>query len=103
MPWYAIRTVYHFGVKGDGTNVFEERIVSFEASDWPEAHAKAEAESDTYAKDRDLSVHPERSGYEQDGEPLIDGYEIWSELFESPLSLENFYTERYAKYEYHPE
>ncbi|MFO1385804.1 MAG: hypothetical protein U1F55_06380 [Chitinivorax sp.] len=103
MPWYAIRTVYHFGVKSDGKNVFEERMVSFEASCWSEAHAKAEAESRTYAMDREVSAHPERVGYETDGEQLIDGYEIWSELFESPLSLKEFYTERYDKYEYHPE
>lgn len=103
MPWYAARTVYHFGVKNDGTNIFEERVVSFEAADWQEAHAKADAESLAYAKDRNLSVHPERSGYEQDGEQLIDGYELWSELFESRLSLQEFYAERYAKYEYHPD
>ena len=103
MPWYAVRTVFHFGVKADGTNIFEERVVSFEASGWPEAHAKAEAESQTYAKDRNLPVHPEHSGYEQDGLPLVDGYEVWSELFESRLSLQQFYAERYAKYEYHPD
>ena len=31
MAWYAIRSVYLFGVKEDGTNVFEERVVAFEA------------------------------------------------------------------------
>ncbi len=103
MPWYAIRTVYQFGVKDDGTNIFEERIVSIEASDWPEAHAKADTESKTYARDRSLPMHPERVGYEQDGQPLIDGFELWSELFESRLSLQEFYEERYAKYEYHPD
>lgn len=103
MPWYAIRTVYHFGVKSDGTNVFEERVVSFNARDWNEAYEKARAESLDYAKDRDLPFHPERIGYEQDGAPLVDGYELWSELFESRLTLEAFYAERYARYEYHPE
>ena len=103
MPWYAIRTVYHFGVKSDGTNVFEERVVSFNARDWTQAHEKARAESLDYAKDRHFPFHPKRSGCEQDGAPLVDGYELWSELFESRLSLEAFYAERYARDVYHPE
>lgn len=100
MPWYAIRTVYHFGIKTDGKNVFEERVVSIEASDWAQAHTKAEIESAAYAKENNVLVHPERSGYQQDGQPLSDGYEIWSELFESGQTLEAFYAERYSKYQY---
>lgn len=51
VPWYAIRTVYHFRVRGDGTNIFEEeRGVSFEASGWSEAHAKAETKSQVMQK-----------------------------------------------------
>ena len=41
--------------------------------------------------------------YEQDGDALIDGYEVWSELFESAESLEEFHQSRYGKYEYHPD
>ena len=43
MSWYAIRTVYDWGTKTDGTAVFEERIVVFEATSWDEAHTKARA------------------------------------------------------------
>jgi hypothetical protein len=103
VPWYAVRTVYHFGVKSDGKNVFEERVVCFEASGWPEAHRKADQESGAYAKENKFIAHPEHSGYEQDGQPLINGYELWSELFESNQTLEEFYAERYSKFEYHPE
>jgi hypothetical protein len=103
MPWYAVRTVYHFDTKSDGKNVFEERIVSFNASGWEEAHTKAEAEADAYANERHVVAHPEHSGYEQDGQPLIDGFELWSELFEAFQSLEEFYADRYARYEYHPD
>lgn len=103
MPWYAVRTVYHFGIKADGKNIFEERVVCFEATGWPEAHEKAERESSIYAQANNFTAHPEHSGYEQDGDTLIDGYELWSELFESPLTLGDFYADRYAKYEYHPE
>lgn len=100
MPWYAIRTVYHFGTKPDGTNVFEERVVVFEATSWPEAHQRAEVESEQYATANGFTAHPEQSGYEQDGEPLIDGYEVWSELFQDQASLEEVYARRYGRYEY---
>jgi len=103
MPWFAIRTVYYFGTKADGINVFEERVVSFEAANAEEAHQKADAESDAYAQENNLVAHPEQSGYQQDGEPQIDGYEIWSELFESRQSLEQFYESRYTAYLYAPE
>ena len=56
MTWYAIRTVYAFGTKDDGTNVFEERIVAFEAPTWDEGHAKARAEAAVYAADLALQV-----------------------------------------------
>ena len=69
MPWYAIRTVYHFGVKLDGKNVFEERVVCFEAESWREAHLRAEAESERYEKANNVIAHSEQSGYEQDGKP----------------------------------
>jgi hypothetical protein len=103
MPWYAIRSVYHFGVKADGTNVFEERVVSFEAGDWNEAHAKGEQESIEYAESRKFECHPDQMAYMQDGEPQLDAYEVWSELFESRLTLAEFFAERYEKYRYTPD
>ena len=103
MAWYGIRTVYHWGEKSDGTSVFEERIVAFEASSSDEAHAKARAEADAYSQGMAWIAHPEQVGYEQDGSPLIDAYEVWSELFESRSSLEEFYEQRYARFEYRPE
>jgi hypothetical protein len=103
MPWFAIRTVYHFGVKADGTNVFEERVVSFEAESAADAHRKADAESDAYALENNFVAHPEQSGYQQDGSPQIDGYEVWSELFESRQTLEQFYASRYTAFLYTPD
>jgi hypothetical protein len=102
MPWYAIRTVYLFGQKPDGTNVFEERVVAFEAASWDEANAKGDAESTAYADANGFEAHPEQSGYEQDGAALVDGYEVWSELFEARLGLEEFYQQRYAAYDFEP-
>ena len=103
MPWYAIQTVYHFGVKADGTNIFEERVMSFEAPNFADAHRKAVAESEAYAKENNFVRYSEQSGYEQDGSPLVDGYELWSELYESRESLEQFYASRYRRYLYTPD
>ena len=103
MNWFAIRTIYHFGTQPDGTNIFEERIVVFKAKSWSDAYHKAKIESETYARGNDFTIHPEQVGYEQDGEPLIDGYEVWSELFQADASLEEFYSKRYSQYKYEPE
>ena len=75
----------------------------FEASSADEAFEKAERESEEYACSNNFEAHPERESYEQDGDPLIDGYEVWSVMFEARLSLDDFYTSRYTRYGYHPE
>ena len=103
MPWYAIRTVYDFGSKSSGMNVFEERIVCFHASSSDAAHEKAAAESREYERVNGARAHPDRVGYEQYGQSLVDGYELWSELFESTEPLEEVYAHRYSQYEYVPE
>lgn len=103
MPWYAIRSVYLFGTKSTGTNVFEERVVCFHSESADDAHVRAELEAQKYAHVNGFDLHPEQSGYEQDGTALVDGYELWSELFEADLGLEDFYAARYAKFLYSPE
>ena len=103
MDWFAVRSVYLFGVKRNGRNIFEERIVCFRAASADEAHGKAAEESRQYAEDNGLEAHPERESYEQDGDDLIDGYELWSELFEADQSLGEFYASRYTKYDYVPD
>jgi hypothetical protein len=103
MGWYAVRTVYHFARKADGRNIFEERIVSFSAASFEAALDKGVEESRRYLATGGLAAHPDREVYEQDGETLIDGYELWSVLLESSESLEEFYANRYERYEYMPE
>jgi hypothetical protein len=88
MGWYAVRTVYHFARKADGTNLFEERIVSFNAASFDQALDKAAEESQRYLAAGSLAAHPDREAYQQDGQTLIDGYELWSVLFQSSDSLE---------------
>lgn len=100
MGWYAVRNLYHFGTKENGRNIFEERIVCIEANDFEEANRKASEESAAYAKENNFEAHSEQVTYKQDGEPLIDGYELWSVLYESDKSLEMFYKDFYERYEY---
>ena len=101
MEWIAIRSIYHFGVNSKGVNIYEERVVVFEAKDFQEAHSKAKEEAESYANENDFTMHTEQVAYKQDGEKLIDGYEVWSELFESDLDINDFYQDRYTKYLYH--
>ncbi len=101
MAWFGVRSLYRFGVKADGTNIFEERVVCFEAADSDEAHSKAQRESVDYARDNGFDWYPVQVSYEQDGDNLIDGYEVWSELYESSEDLDIFWQNRYARYEYH--
>jgi hypothetical protein len=103
MAWYGVRNVYLFGINSNGINVFEERIVSIEAVNDEAAHEKGKIESDLYALENGFESHDEQLVYRQDGDTLIDGYEVWSELYEANLSLDLFYSEKYEKYLYYPE
>ena len=103
LRWFGIRAIYHFGKKKDGTNIFEERVVSILANTPEEALTKAEHEADEYAASVKIERYPWLEAYEQDGDPLIDGYEVWSELYESSEDLCSFVESRYRKYEYHPD
>ena len=103
MGWYGIRSVFLFGTKSDGTNIFEERIVCFKAATSDEALERGLREAQLYADENGLTRYPEHVSYEQDGDGLIDGYEVWSDMFEFPGSLEEFYQQRYTGYDYHPD
>lgn len=103
IDWYGIRTVYHFGKKKYGTNLFEERICVFSGKDSDEAFEKAQQEADEYVKGQKMTWYPLQESYLQDGDPLIDGYEVYSEVFEFDGDLETFYKERYARYDYTPD
>ncbi len=103
MAWYGARNIYLFGVSPEGKNIFEERIVCIQASTKEEAHAKGIAESREYAFENGFEPHDEQVIYRQDGEALIDGYEVWSELYQSNKSLNEFYLEHCIKNVYQPE
>ena len=101
--WFGIRAIYLFGRKKDGTNIFEERVVVFSASTVEEAFGRAEIEADAYASTLNMQRHPYLEAYEQDGDALIDGYEVWSQCYQSPEDLESFVKARYDNFEYHPD
>lgn len=101
--WYGIRSIFLFGRKKDGTNVFEERVVVFSGTTVERAFAKAQKEAEDYAKVLNMKMHPYMEAYIQDGDDLIEGYEVWSVLYESRESLNSFVKHRYDKYEYHPD
>lgn len=67
-------------------------------------HVEAAGEAATYARENSLiEIHDESVAYVQDGDALIDGYELWSMLYESDLSLDDFYEQRYSRFTYVPE
>ncbi|MFH1024492.1 MAG: hypothetical protein V1809_14015 [Planctomycetota bacterium] len=101
--WYGVRSIFLFGQKKDGTNVFEERVVVFSGVTVERAFAKAQKEAEGYAKALNMKMHPCMEAYTQDGDALIDGYEVWSVLYESRETLRSFFKNRYDKYEYHPD
>jgi hypothetical protein len=102
MEWFAIRSLYLFGIDEFGNNVFEERIVSICAKDFTQAHIKGRLEAEEYASNNKFEMHSEQLVYKQDGKQLIDGYELWSVLYQSKLTLNNFYKSHYLKYVYTP-
>jgi len=103
LDWFGIRTVYHFGQKKDGTNLFEERVCVFSGVDSDEAFAKAQVEAEEYTTGLGMEWHPLQECYLLDGDSLIDGYEVFSQVFEYDGSLDSFVTERYERFRYSPD
>ena len=106
MNWYAVRSVYLWGQKSDGTSVFEERVVAFTAASEDEAWVKVHAEAEAYRLERtDVTYerHPSGVMYQLDEGAASDGAEVWSEMFEANETLELFYANRYGRYDYEPE
>jgi hypothetical protein len=101
--WFGVRSLCLFGKKKDGKNIIEERVLVFSGCDEKEAFSKALAELDEYTKCLKTVGYPEVVGYEQDGDELIDGYEVWSELYETAEDLDAFFQSRYGKFKYQPD
>jgi hypothetical protein len=105
MAWFAIRRLYLFDSRPDGLNVFEERVVTFEAATKDAACEKARREADEYATFHGYEVHPDQTCYEI--EELVDvvmteGCEVFSELLQARKSLAEFFAARWEQYRYEP-
>jgi len=100
--WFAVRSVFKFGEKKDGTNIFEERVVLFRAENEKEAFARAEDEAREYLdEDDDEEMHPHLELYKIDDDvDDLDGQEVWSFLTQSDLEIEDHFDERFDKAEY---
>ena len=104
--WYGVRSVFHMFMKESGVNVFEERVVCFEAASYEELFEKSAREAERYARgdgSMGASAHPDQISYQIDAESgakLVDGLELWSQLFEFRGTLEEFYSKRYDVYEF---
>ena len=70
--WFGIRSIYLFGRKKDGTNVFEERVVAFSGRTVAEAFTKARKEADKYARDLKLKRHQQQVAYENTNQQKLD-------------------------------
>lgn len=81
--------------------MFEERICIFSGKTDSDAFKKARKEAREYARILHFMHHPVQEAYLQDGDPLIDGYEVWSQLFEFRGDLDAFVRERYERFTYH--
>ncbi len=100
VKWFAIRTIYLFGKKQDDTNIFEERVVVFSARSEEEAFAKAEQEAEHYCAANEMEWYPSQIAFQLAGQPLIDGCEVWSALYQSAEDLESFVKARYEDREF---
>lgn len=103
ITWWSIRTIYLFNTKKDGTNIFEERVCAFSGITDDEVFAKAAIEAEEYSQFHKMPWHHRQEGYLQDGDSLIDGYEVWSQLFEYDGDIDAFVKTRYEVFTYNPE
>jgi hypothetical protein len=52
---------------------------------------------------RQYDIFSELVAYQLDDGDLTQGREVWSEMYESKETLDEFYQNRYGKYTYHSE
>ena len=79
--------------------MYEERVVHFLGRTEAEAVAKAEVESMEYSDRLEVDVYGERLSCRLSCLNLADGVELWSDEMESHLDVDDFYQEKYSKFE----
>ena len=55
--WFGVRSVFFWGTRADGMNIFEERICVFSGESFDDAFAKSEKEADSYAEFHGFICH----------------------------------------------
>jgi len=96
---FAIRSLYTIAIAQDGTYLYEERVVHFSGKTEAEALAKAEMESMDRADHLEIDVYGERLICQIDHLNLADGVELWSDEMQSPLEVDEFYQQKYSRFE----
>ena len=96
---YAIRSLYTIAIAPDGKYVYEERVVHFSGKTEAEAVAKAELESIERSDRLEIDVFGERLSCRIGRLSLDDGVELWSDEMESHLEVDDFYQQKYSKFE----
>ena len=79
--------------------VYEERVVHFTGKTESEALAKAELESIERSDRFEIDVYGERLSCKLDRLNLDDGVELWSDEMHSLLEVDEFYQQKYSKFE----
>ena len=79
--------------------VYEERVVHFTGRTEREALAKAELESIERSDRYEVDVYGERLSCEIGRLNLDDGVELWSDEMRSHLEVDEFYGQKYSKFE----
>src|SRR5262245_19172666 len=99
--WYAIRAVYEHGREDDGTGVFCERVLLFQAPDAEKTVEQAKRESDQYLKlNPEFRRVGEWSAFGlQNNRSHGSGAEVWAMVYLDKRSGEDFYHGHYKKLE----
>jgi hypothetical protein len=100
MTWYTVRFVYEHERDADGHATFAEAVVLFEAPDSDELIEKAES---YWARCQELNPQFKRrnnlTAFTIHGDsPPGEGTEIWCELSQGKVSMDEFVQARYEQF-----
>jgi len=101
MEWFAVRTIYRHRKVTKGNGVFEEKITIYRAADADAALEMARRDTKQYLELNKDFVKAGRYDVFVLGhsEGDLHGREVWSQLNEGPFDTDEFYRDKYEKYE----
>ncbi len=89
VKWFSVRSVYRHPDVDEGREVYEERVVLFNADDFDAAIALAESEAADYVEDTDNEVLPLFQAHWLFDDPA-DGGEVFSLMRTSDLEPDDY-------------